>query len=95
MSTLCLRVGLIKDYLSSISEAKFHFSPIIYGKLWFNTTEKRTITLIINLACVHGSTNGTNGIQISFKVLPMVPLVIPLVPIVNFIARPYFSVFRS
>ena len=34
------------------------------------------------IACVHGSTNGTNGIQISFKVLPMVPLVIPLVPMV-------------
>ena len=29
------------------------------------------------IACVHGS---TNGIPISFKVLPMVPLVIPLVP---------------
>ena len=35
-----------------------------------------------NIACVHGSTNGTNGIPISFKVLPMVPLVIPLVPMV-------------
>ena len=38
------------------------------------------------IACVHGSTNGTNGIQISFNVLPMVPLVIPLVlmvPLVN------------
>ena len=33
-------------------------------------------------ACVHGSTNGTNGIQISFKVLQMVPLVIQLVPMV-------------
>ena len=33
-------------------------------------------------ACVHGSTNGTNGIPISFKVLPMVPLVKPLVPMV-------------
>ena len=32
-----------------------------------------------NHACVHGS---TNGIPISFKVLPMVPLVIPLVPMV-------------
>ena len=35
-----------------------------------------------NNACVHGSTNGANGIPISFKVLPMVPLVIPLVPMV-------------
>ena len=35
-----------------------------------------------NIACVQGSTNGTNGIPISFKVLPMVPLVIPLVPMV-------------
>ena len=33
-------------------------------------------------ACVHGSTNGTNGIPISFKVLPRVQLVIPLVPMV-------------
>ena len=33
-------------------------------------------------ACVHGSTNGTNGRPISFKVLPMVPLVIPLVQMV-------------
>ena len=31
------------------------------------------------MVCVQGSTNGTNGIPISFKVLPMVPLVIPLV----------------
>ena len=38
--------------------------------------------LINVIACVHGSTNGTNGIPISFKVLPMVPLVIPLVPMV-------------
>ena len=35
-----------------------------------------------DIACVHGSTNGTNGRPISFKVLPMVPLVIPLVPMV-------------
>ena len=34
------------------------------------------------MACVHGSTNGTNGRPISFKALPMVPLVIPLVPMV-------------
>ena len=33
-------------------------------------------------ACIHGSTNGTNGIPVSFKVLPMVPLVIPLIPMV-------------
>ena len=31
-------------------------------------------------ACVHGSTNGTNGIPISYKVIPMVPMIIPLVP---------------
>ena len=30
---------------------------------------------ISNIACVQGSTNGTNGVPISFKVLPMVPLV--------------------
>ena len=33
-------------------------------------------------ACVQGSTNGTNGIPISFTVLRMVPLVLPLVPMV-------------
>ena len=33
--------------------------------------------------CVQGSTNGTNGIPISFKVLPMVPLVKPLLPMVK------------
>ena len=36
----------------------------------------------MDIACVHGSTNGTNGRPISFKVLPMVPLVISLVPMV-------------
>ena len=34
------------------------------------------------LTSILGSTNGTNGIPISFKDLPMVPLVIPLVPMV-------------
>ena len=33
-------------------------------------------------ACVQGSTYGTNGLSISFNVLPVVQLVIPLVPIV-------------
>ena len=33
-------------------------------------------------ACVNGSTNGTNGIPISFKVQQMAPLVISLVPMV-------------
>ena len=33
-------------------------------------------------SCIHGSINGTNGIPVSFKVLPMVPLVIPLIPMV-------------
>ena len=40
------------------------------------------ICWLFNIACVQGSTNGTNGIPISFKVLPMVPLVKPLVPMV-------------
>ena len=38
-------------------------------------------------ACVHGS---TNGIPISFKVLPMVPLVIPLVPLVKTDGSQYY-----
>ena len=33
-------------------------------------------------ACVQGSTNGTNGIPMSFMVLPMVLLIKPLVPMV-------------
>ena len=36
------------------------------------------------IACVRGSTNVTNGIPMSFKVLPMVPLVpmvMPMVPL--------------
>ena len=37
---------------------------------------------VTNIACVHGSTNGTNDIPISFKVLPLEPLVIPFVPMV-------------
>ena len=36
----------------------------------------------MKIAFVQCSTNGTNGIPISFKVLPMEPLVIPLVPMV-------------
>ena len=39
-------------------------------------------TEVFNTACVQGSANGTNGIPVSFKVLPMVPLVIPFVPMV-------------
>ena len=39
------------------------------------------------IACVHGSTNGTNGIPISFKVLPMAPLV--MVPLVKTIGSKY------
>ena len=35
-----------------------------------------------DFAYVHGSTNGTNGIPMSFKVLSMVPLVVPLLPMV-------------
>ena len=38
--------------------------------------------IFLKYACVQGSTNGTNGVPLSFKVLPMVPLVTPLVPMV-------------
>ena len=38
--------------------------------------------IVFKYAFVHGSTNGTNGIPISFKVITMVPLVITLVPMV-------------
>ena len=40
-----------------------------------------------NSACVHGSTNGANGIPISLKVIPMVPLV--MVPLVNTLGSQY------
>ena len=43
---------------------------------------KSMLNTMHNVACVQGSTNGTNGIPISFKVLPMVPLVLPMVPLV-------------
>ena len=46
------------------------------------TLVKQGYTYTMNTVCVHGSTNGTNGIPISFKVIPMVPLVILLVPMV-------------
>ena len=38
--------------------------------------KKNTLILeeIMPLACVQGSTNGNNGVSISFKDLPMVPL---------------------
>ena len=36
------------------------------------------------IACVHGSTNGTNSIPISFKVIPVVPLVQMVMPMVPF-----------
>ena len=48
-----------------------------------NGTIGRTPNRATVIACVHGSTNGTNDIPISFKVLPMVPLVIPLVKTVG------------
>ena len=46
-------------------------------------------------ACVHGSTNGINGIPISFKVLSMVPLVIPLVPMVPLVKTVGSQYFRQ
>ena len=38
-----------------------------------------SVTEIVVTACVQSSTNGTNGIPISFKVLPMA---LPMVPLV-------------
>ena len=47
-------------------------------------------------ACVHGSTSGTNhGIPISFKVLPMVPLLIPFVPMVPLVKTVGSQYFRQ
>ena len=55
-----------------------------YNVIYDNSFSFNAIFLLENadLACVNGSTNGTNGIPISFKVLPMVLLVIPLVQMV-------------
>ena len=47
------------------------------------------------IACVHGSTNDTNGIPISLKVLPMVPLVIPLVPMVPLVKTDGSQYYRQ
>ena len=49
----------------------------------------------VDCACVHGSTNGANGIPISFQVLPMVPLVIPLVPMVPLVKTVGSQYFRQ
>ena len=49
----------------------------------------------ITLACVHGSTNGTNGISTSFKILPMAPFVIPLVPMVPLVKTVGIQYFRQ
>ena len=51
--------------------------------------------VLINLACVHGSTNSTNGIPTSFKVLPIVPFVIPLVPMIPLVKTVGSQYFRQ
>ena len=52
-------------------------------------------TALTYVACVHDSTNGTNGLPISFNVLPMVPLVIPLVPMVPLVKTVGSQYFRQ
>ena len=64
-------------------------------KKWAEVTSDRIQRYPLNSACVHGSTNGTNGIPISFKVLPMVPLVIPLVPMVPLVKTVGSQYFRQ
>ena len=59
-------------------------------KLHDKTIEGFARCLMLLIACVHGSTNGTNGIPISFKVLPIVPFVIQLVPVVKTVGSQYF-----
>ena len=54
-----------------------------------NGTIGRTPNRATVIVFVHGSTNSTNGIPISFKVLPMVPLVVPLVPLVKTVGSQY------
>ena len=47
-----------------------------------------------NGVCVHGSTNGNNGIPISFKdlplVIPLVPFLVPMVPLVKTDGNQYY-----
>ena len=63
-----------------ISPIENFFYMSVPGQVFGDTYPKVTGTF--NISCVQGSTDGTNDIPISFKVLSMVPLVIPLVPMV-------------
>ena len=56
-----------------------HFLSFIMMNLVFVTSLCYACIIAV---CVQDSANGTNGILISFKVLPMVPLVKLLVPMV-------------
>ena len=86
------RVGNTHRQISSLSSSSGYRSEIQYWNVTLTTVrlgQESHLSIVctvkgsnIYMACVHGSTNGTNGIPISFKVLPMVPLVIPLVPMV-------------
>ena len=59
-------------------------------------SHKRNMSLTAtDIACVHGSTNSTNGIPISFKVLRMVPLIIPLVPMVPLVKTDGSQYYRQ
>ena len=63
-------------------------SFLIFAQTWIRTDPFRencldeTVVTRTNNACVRGFSNGTNGIPLSFKVLPMVQMAIPFVPMV-------------
>ena len=52
------------------------------GLFLFDFIFEYSVNLMVNHCVRSVFPNGTNGIPISFKVLPMVPLVIPFVPMV-------------
>ena len=80
----CIRGFIIRKVINtthhSSNETVYDFLEVTNGVFANSMVVDQAYSSV--LACVHGSTNGTNGIPISFKVLPMVPLVKPLVPMV-------------
>ena len=72
----------LNPYGIGISSHVISFTAELFRSLGY-------ISFII-IACVLCSTIGTNRIPILFKVLPMAPLVIPLVPIYDTIGSDYW-----
>ena len=71
MRLVKIKLQIIKKMIKMIKQryfdVSFRYSRVSWGVLGCPGVIRLTPT------CVQGSTNGTNGIPISFKVLPMVP----------------------